>query len=95
MPGDFKPTNAQPASNAHEAARPVLGAQPAPPGTTPFHYVQEVEDSGQSLELVPTGPCYEESHDSMQLAISQLTDLDTLVAPTIANKLVLYRAPPK
>ena len=89
MPGDFKPTNVQPASNTHEAARPVLGAQPAPPGTTPFHYVQEVEDPGQSLELVPTGPCYEESHDSMQLAISQLTDLDTSVVQLPAQALYM------
>ena len=53
MPGDFKPMNTQPVSSTNEVARPVLGAQPAPPGTTPFHYVHEVEDSGQSLELVP------------------------------------------
>ena len=38
---------------SQERARPVLGTQPAPPGTTPFRYV---EDQGPSLEMVPVTP---------------------------------------
>ena len=89
IPGDFKPMNTQPVSSTNEVARPVLGAQPSPPGTTPFHYVHEVEDSGQSLELVPSGPYYEENQESMQLAISQLTDLDTSIVQLPAQALYM------
>ena len=89
MSGDFKSPNAQPVANTSEGARPVLGAQPAPSGTTPFHYVREMEDSGPSLELVPSGPYYEENPESMQLAISQLTDLDSSVVQLPAQALYL------
>ena len=43
--------------NTNERARPVLGTQPTPPGTTAFRYV---EDQGSSLEIVPTTPYYVE-----------------------------------
>ena len=79
VPGDYKSPPTQPTMGTSEGARPVLGSQPAPPGTTPFHYVREVEDSEPSLELVPVSPYHEENHDSMQLAISQLTDLDSSI----------------
>ena len=88
-PGDFKPMSTQSAPRTNKVARPVLGAQPAPPGTTPFHYVHNVEDSGQSLELVPSGPYYDENQDSMQLAISQLTDLDTSIVQLPAQALYM------
>lgn len=67
----------------------MLGAQPAPAETTSFHYVQEVEDSGPSLELVPSGPYYEETPDSMQLAISQVTNLDSSIVQLPAQALYL------
>lgn len=38
-----------------ERARPVLGSQPTPLGTTPFKYV---DDQGLSLELVLVTPYY-------------------------------------
>ena len=46
-----------------ERARPILGTQPTPPGTTVFRYV---EDQGSSLELVPTTPYYVEEPQHMQ-----------------------------
>ena len=89
MPGDYKLFNAPPLIGTSERARPVLGAQLALPGTTPFHYVREVEDSRPSLELVSLGPYYEENHDSMQLAISQLTDLDLSIVQLPVQALYL------
>ena len=67
----------------------MLGAQPAPPGTTPFRYVREAEESGPSMELVPLRPYYEDDSASMQLAISQLTDLDTSIVQLPAQALYM------
>ena len=76
MPTYSNLVNAQQNLGSSKGARPVLGAQPAPPGTTPFRYVRDMEESGPSMELVPLGPYYEDDFASMQLAISQLTDLE-------------------
>ena len=89
MPADSNPVIAQPNLGSSKGARPVLGAQPAPPGTTPFRYVRDVEDSGPSMELVPLGPYYEEDLASMQLAISQLTDLDSSIVQLPAQALYM------
>ena len=43
-----------------EMAKPVLGAQPPPPGTMPVRYV-EADHQEPSLELVSTPPYYQES----------------------------------
>ena len=52
-------TNQIPQTNVTtaERARPVLGTQPTPPGTTTFRYI---EDQGPSLEMVPVTPYYVE-----------------------------------
>ena len=42
---------------SQERARPVLGTQPTPLGTTPLRYV---EDQVPSLEMVPATPYYVE-----------------------------------
>ena len=74
----------------HESlTRPVLGAQPASPGTTPFRYVRYTEESRSSMELVPLRPYYEDNSASMQLAISQLTDLDTSIVQLLAQALYM------
>ena len=82
---------AQPNLGSNKGTRPVLGAQPDPPGTTvtPFCYVRDVEDSGPSMELVPLGPYFEEDLASMQLAISQLTDLDSSIVQLSAQALYM------
>ena len=79
MPTNLNPVHTQQNQGSSKGARSVLGAQPAPPGTTPFHYVRDTKESGPSMELVPLGPYYEDDFASMQLAISQLTDFDTSI----------------
>ena len=46
-----------------ERARPILGTQPTPPGTTAF---KNVEDQESSLEIVPTTLYYVEEPQHMQ-----------------------------
>ena len=89
MPTDSNPVHTQQNLGSSKGARPVLGAQPAPPGTTPFCYVRDTEESGPSMELVPSGPYYEDNSASMQLAISQLTDLDTSIVQLPAQALYM------
>ena len=88
MPTDSNLVNAQQNLGSSKGARPVLGAQPAPPGTTPFRYVRDMEDSGPSMELVPLGPYYKEDSASMQLAISQLTRFGLINSTTSSTSFV-------
>ena len=90
MPTDSNPVHAQQNLGSSKGVGPVLGAQPPVPlGTTPFRYVREAEESGPSMELVPLRPYYEDDFASMQLAISQMTDLDTLVVQLLAQPLYM------
>ena len=47
-----------------EQARPVLGAQPPPPGTTPLRYAS-VKAKEQELELVPDYAYYYEDEQPL------------------------------
>ena len=76
MTSEPGPSTAPPHTGSTDRARPVLGAQPAPPGTTPLYFVSDVDES-PSMEIVPARPYAEEDPTSLQLAISQLGNLDT------------------
>ena len=95
MPAEPNPPNAP--MDTSERARPVLGAQLAPPGTSPLRYVRDVEDPKPYMALVPSRPYYEEDLGEMPLAISQLRDLDTSIVQLPAHALYMlanggYRA---
>ena len=89
MPTDSNPVHTQQNLGSSKGARPMLGAQTAPPGTTPFRYVRDMEESEPSMELVPLGPYYEEDPASMQMAISQLKDLDFSIVQLPAQALYM------
>ena len=90
IPTNLNLVNGQKNLGSSEGTRPMLGAQPAPPGTTPFRYVRDMEESGPSMELAPSRPYYEEDLRSMQLEISQLlTDLDLSIVQLPAQALYI------
>ena len=88
MPTNSNPAHAQQNLGASKGAKRVLGAKQTPPRTTPFRYVREAEDSRPSMELVPSRPYYDDDSASMQLAISQLADLDTSIVQLPATSFV-------
>ena len=59
-----------------ERARPVLGAQPAPPGTTPLHLVG-TESNHSEGEYPPSIIRYEDELASLQLAVNQPLNMDS------------------
>jgi len=82
-------SNAQPQLGNSERGRPVLGTQPTPLGTTPFPYIGEIEEKRPSMESMPFRSYYEEDSSSLQLVVSQLSDLDTSVVQLPAQALYI------
>ena len=78
-----------------ERARPVLGAQPAPSGTTPLHLVG-TESNHSEGEYPPLVIRYEDEPASLQLDINQLLEMDSpdslsqVPIGTLANSFFLF-----
>ena len=89
MPTDSNPVHAQQNLGSSKGARPVLGAQPTPPEPHLSLCERNWKNRGHQWNLVPSGPYYEDDFASMQLAISQLTDLDTSIVQLPAQALYM------
>ena len=92
---EHAPPTAHPGASISDKARPVLGAQPTPPGTTPLRLVgteEEIRAGGGA----PTILRFEDDPSSLQHAVNQLLEMDApctmLEVPlnTLANTLYLF-----
>ena len=72
---EHAPPIAHPGAPISDKARPVLGAQPAPPGTMPLRLVG-TEEEVQAGGVSPTVLRFEDDPSSLHYAVNQLLDMD-------------------